>query len=119
VGILTDSSLPQDVVLKNLAVKDVVFFLTWRAGAAYAAGHQQRGADRDQDRRPVSLELEKPTCEGMKMERMHVNAPPFLKPEVRGMVFRKAKYFLPDSCRFPERHVHFSEVPMAQSLTFD
>jgi hypothetical protein len=56
-----------ETALKHLAVKNFVLFLTGRAGRPDATSHQQSCADRDQNSRPIGLELEEPTCEGVKM----------------------------------------------------
>jgi hypothetical protein len=64
---LTTRTRPNRTSSKHLAVKDFVLFLTWRAGRADAASHQQGRTDRDQNSRPIGFKLEKPACEGVKM----------------------------------------------------
>jgi hypothetical protein len=51
--------------LEHLAVKDLVLFLTGRAGSTDTTGHEQRRTYRDEYCRPVRLKLKKPANEGV------------------------------------------------------
>jgi hypothetical protein len=51
--------------LEHLAVKDLVLFLTGRAGCTDTTGHEQRRTYCDENCRAVRLKLEKPPYESV------------------------------------------------------
>jgi hypothetical protein len=97
-------------------VKDFVFFFAGRADGTNTACQQQSCPDGYENSGTVRLKLEEPTCEGVKMYRMHLAAPTVYETRTKGVGFPGCKKYNANDPLLGIGSSQFPKASLGQSL---